>query len=358
MAGKRSRRVRKRHVTIEDLARHLNISKATVSLALNNSSLVAEETKRRGLEAAQQFGYRPNYFGARLSRGKSDMIGLYILGGTEKQCNWTLPSSWMFYHPILKAVSEELSKHGYRFNLEVVSVEQATKQGVISSVIQEGSLDGMLLVVQDDIDYSFLDVVEERQFPFVVLNAKVAENISSVKIDNELGARKAVLHLVERGHRRIAHLCGPAKDTNAIERLRGFQDAALEAGLDWDPSLLYYGDWKRDSGWWAAGELLQLEHRPTAVFCANDHMAIGVMQRLQEAGLKIPDDLSIVGFDDTELCQVVVPRLTTVRQPVDLMGALGAQAVLRQIETDSYTVTHTNLEPELIVRESTAYVLE
>lgn len=355
MAGNRSRRSKKHRVTIDDIARHLNLSKATVSLALNNSPLVAEETKRRVLEAADEFGYRPNYFGARLSRGKSDMIGLYILGGSEKQCNWTLPSSWMFYHPILQAVSEELSQRGYRFNLEVVSVEQVTKQGVISSVIQERSLDGMLLVVQDDIDYSFLQIVEERQFPFVVLNAEVAESISSVKIDNELGARKAVRHLVELGHRTIAHLSGPEKDLNAIERRLGFQHAAREAGLDWNPSLLYYGDWKRESGWRAAREFLQLEPRPTAVFCANDHMAVGVMQALQEAGLRIPQDVSLIGYDDTELCQVVVPRLTTVRQPVDLMGKLGADAVLHQIESESPQATHTNLEPELIVRDSTAY---
>ncbi|WP_461365993.1 LacI family DNA-binding transcriptional regulator [Candidatus Darwinibacter acetoxidans] len=356
MAGNRSRRARKRHVTIEDIARHLNISKATVSLALNNSSLVAEETRRRVIEAAEQFGYRPNYFGARLSRGKSDMIGLYILGGTEEQCNWMLPSSWMFYHPILKAVSEELSKHGYRFNLEVVSVEQVIKQGVISSVIQEGSLDGMLLVVQDDIDYSFLEIVEERQFPFVVLNAKVSETISSVKIDNALGASKAVGHLLERGHRTIAHLSGPEKDSNAVERLKGFRDAVLRAGLEWSPNLLYYGDWKRESGWRAAEAFLQLENRPTAIFCANDHMAIGAMQMLEQAGLKVPQDVSLIGFDDTELCQVVVPRLTTVRQPVGLMGELGAKAVLQQIDAESFQVTHTNLEPELIVRESTAYV--
>ncbi|MGB3956669.1 MAG: LacI family DNA-binding transcriptional regulator [Limnochordia bacterium] len=356
MAGNRSRRARKRHVTIEDIARHLNISKATVSLALNNSSLVAEETRRRVIEAAEQFGYRPNYFGARLSRGKSDMIGLYILGGTEEQCNWMLPSSWMFYHPILKAVSEELSKHGYRFNLEVVSVEQVIKQGVISSVIQEGSLDGMLLVVQDDIDYSFLEIVEERQFPFVVLNATVAEEISSVKIDNELGARKAVRHLVERGHRRIAHLAGPEKDLNAIERREGFLEVVREAGLEWSPSLLYYGDWQRESGWRAVRQFLELDHPPTAIFCANDHMAIGAMQALREAGLEVPKDVSIIGFDDTELCQVVMPKLTTIRQPVDLMGHLGAQVVLRQIDEESFEVTHTSLEPELILRESTAYV--
>ncbi|MFY9165884.1 MAG: substrate-binding domain-containing protein, partial [Limnochordia bacterium] len=197
------------------------------------------------------------------------MIGLYILGGTEKQCNWTLASSWMFYHPILKSVSDELSKHGYRFNLEVVSAEQVVTQGVISSVIQEGSLDGMLLVVQDEIDYSFLDVVAEKQFPFVVLNARVAENISSVKIDNEIGARQAVSHLVELGHRRIAHLSGPDKDLNAIERREAFRKAVLGAGLEWSPSLLYYGDWQRESGWRAVRQFLELDHPPTAIFCAN-----------------------------------------------------------------------------------------
>lgn len=343
---------KKRPVTIADLARHLNISKATVSLALNNSSLVAESTKLRVIQAAEKFGYRPNYFGARLSRGKSDMIGLYILGGTEAQCNWTLPSSWMFYNPILKAVSQELSRHGYRFNLEVISVEQATKQGVIASVIQEGLLDGMLLVVQDDIDYRFLQVVEERRYPFVVLNADVVTNISSVKIDNELGARKIVEHLVSQGHTRIAHLGGPKQDTNAIERREGFIRAMHDARLN--PELIKYGDWQRESGRKAAREFIELENPPTAIFCANDHMAIGAMQMLQEAGLRVPEEISVVGYDDTEMCQVVVPNLTTVRQPLYSMGELGAKEVLRQIDAESFSVSHISLEPELIVRDSTA----
>lgn len=355
MHDRPNRKSPRRQITIEDLARYLNISKATVSLALNDSPLVAENTKLRVIEAAERFGYRPNYFGARLSKGKSDMIGLYILGGTEKQCNWTLPSSWMFYHPILKAVSAELSQHGYRVNLEVVSIEQVTSKGTISSVIQEGSLDGMLLVVQDDIDYSFLDIVEERQFPFVVLNAKVSDTISSVRIDNELGVRKAVTHLVQQGHRRIANVSGPEKDINAIERRKGFGEAMAQAGLECDPDLVYYGDWQRAAGQRAAEQFVQLKDPPTAIFCANDHMAIGAMQRLQEAGLEVPRDISIVGYDDTELCQVVVPTLSSVRQPVDLMGELGAKTVLQQIEAGSFHVNHINLEPELVVRGSTGY---
>ena len=347
-----SKNGKKRQVTIEDLARHLGISKATVSLALNDSPLVATTTKSRVVEAAEKFGYQRNYFGSRLSKGKSDVIGLYILGGEEGECNWTLPSSWMFYNPILRSVSAELATHNYRCHFAVVSVEEATKQGAIASAIQEGSLEGMLLVVQDDIDYGFLEIVEERLFPFVVLNAKVRDNISSVKVNNELGATKMVTHLLEQGHRRIAYLGGPKMDSNAIERREGFLRSMAKAKLSPSPELLQYGDWQRASGWKAAQAFLALEEPPTAIFCGNDHMAIGVMQMLQEKGLTVPQDISVVGYDDTEMCQVVVPNLTTVRQPLEEMGTLGAMEVLRQIDEERVTATHTNLEPQLVVRES------
>ena len=359
MTSSGSKRGKRRQVTIGDIARHLEISKATVSLALNNSPLVAEATKQRVVEVAEQVGYRPNYFGARLSRGKSDMIGLYILGGEAGRCNWARPSSWMFYNPILRAVSTELSMHGYRCNLEVVSVEQVTKQKVISSVIGEGSLYGMLLVVQDDIDYSFLDIVEERQFPFVVLNADVSPDISSVKVDNDWGARKIVEHLAGQGHRRIAHLGGPRGDSNARERRDGFTRAVMDLQLHHDPALIQYGDWQRMSGYELVGHFLDLDHPPSAIFCANDHMAIGAMQRLQEEGRRVPEEVSVVGYDDTEMCQIVAPNLTTVRQPLELMGELGAGEVLRQIEEEEKrSAIHTNLEPQLIVRESTAGITQ
>ncbi|HBG01604.1 MAG TPA: hypothetical protein DDW87_08540 [Firmicutes bacterium] len=354
MTGQYSRKARRRQITIEDLARHLGISKATVSLALNNSSLVADATKLRVIEAAEKFGYQPNFFGARLSRGKSDVIGLYIVGGKEEQCNWALPSSWMFYNPILKAVSTELSLHGYRLNLEVVSLERVIQKRVIASVIQEGSLDGMLIVMQDDTDHGFLNIVVERKFPFVVLNTMAGANISSVKIDNDLGARKSVNHLIELGHTRIAYLGGPARDSNAIERRRGFIKAISEAELNLDPMLVQYGDWQLSCGQAAAKKFIELDHPPTAIFCANDHMAIGVMQVLQKAGFRVPHDISVVGYDDTEMCQVVVPNLTTVRAPLELMGALGAREVLRQIDGEFVGARHTNLEPELVTRDSSA----
>lgn len=343
---------KRKSVTIDDLATHLGISKATVSLALNNSPLVAERTKKNVLDAAERFGYRPNYFGARLSKGKSDVIGLYILGGTETQCNWILPSSWMFYNPILKGVSGEVSSHGYRLQLEVISLEQALEQNVIADIIQEGSLDGMLLVVQDEIDYSFLEVVAQRQFPFVVLNARVCDQLSSVKVNNELGAKKAVKYLFAQGHERIGFISGPHKDLNAIERYHGFMEAYASAGFTFKDEMIQHGDWQKESGAEAVKTFMKLPQPPTALFCANDHMAIGAIQTMVSMGINVPGDVSVIGFDDAEVSEIVVPNLTTVKQSLDQMGLLGAQEVLRQVNDPSSEKTHENLEPDLILRDS------
>ena len=140
----RKNKNKKKKVTIDDVARHLNISKATVSLALNNSPLVAKTTKHRVIEAAEELGYWPNYFAACLSQGSSATI-LYILEGEARSCRWTLPSSWMFYHPIMKSVTTQLSRKGYRLQLEVVTIEQVQQEQVITRAGAGGALDGIYL---------------------------------------------------------------------------------------------------------------------------------------------------------------------------------------------------------------------
>lgn len=341
-------------MTIEDVAQHLGLSKATVSLALNGSPLVAENTRRRVVEAARQLNYRANYFATRLSKGKSDTIGLYVLGGHGDKRKWTLPSSWMFYNPIIRGVIAQLSAKDYRLHLEVITYEQAAQKDVITKTIQEGSLDGMLFVVQDDLDYGFLAAVEEASFPFVVLNARLPLDISSVRIDNQCGARKVVHHLASLGHRRIGHVSGPVDDLNAIERRVGFNLGLHEVGLHPQGEYIQFGDWQIASGYELTKVLMALEEPPTAIFCANDHMAIGAIQCLRAMGLQVPGDVSVVGFDDTDMAEVISPRLTTVRQPLEEMGHLGAQELLRQIEEDHPSVRHASLEPELIIKESTA----
>lgn len=349
-----SRKNKKKKVTIDDVARHLNISKATVSLALNNSPLVAKTTKIRVVEAAEELGYWPNYFAACLSQGSSATIGLYILEGEARSCRWTLPSSWMFYHPIMKGVTTQLSRKGYRLQLEVVTIEQVWQEQVIARTVQEGALDGILLVVQDDICYDFVNVAIEMEFPLVVLNARIPQDVSSVKIDNEEGAKKVVEYLLGLGHKKIGYISGPVMDINAIERRKGFLNAIEAAGLRIRDEYLKYGDWQVQSGEKLAEELAALKDPPSAIFCANDHMAVGAIRALKALGFKVPENISIVGYDDTELSKIVTPSVTTVRQSLEVMGEIGAQDVLRQIQGGVSLIRHTNLEPELIIRESTA----
>lgn len=345
---------RKRKVTIDDVASYLKLSKATVSLALNNSPLVAKTTKTRVIKAAEELGYWPNYFATRLSHGSSATIGLYILGGEPESCRWTLPSSWMFYLPIIKGVTTLLSRKDYRLQLEVVTIEQVSEKQVIAKAVTEGSLDGILLVVQDDICYDFVNIAIQMEFPLVILNSRIPHNVSSVKIDNEEGAKKVVEYLIALGHKRIGYISGPVKDINAIERRKGFLNAIKAAGLQMRDEYLKCGDWQVHSGEMIAKELITLEDPPSAIFCANDHMATGAIRALKALGYKIPENISIVGYDDTELCQIVTPSVTTVKQSLEAMGEIGAQDVLRQIQDGVSLIRHTNLEPELIIRESTA----
>jgi LacI family transcriptional regulator len=343
---------KRRQITLEDVARHLGISKATVSLALNNSPLVAHSTKIRVTEAAEALGYRPNYFAANLSKGKSDVIGLFILEGEEGACNWALSSSWMFYNPILKSVVSTLSQKGYRLQLEVISIDGATNCGVLAHSIQDGSLDGILLLVQDDLDYKFLSIAQRMQFPLVVMNAQIDLDISSVRTGNELGASRVVEYLVDLGHTKIAHIGGPERDLNALERKSGFLRAMSAANLNVSGDYVKLGDWQIQSGSKLARDLMALNRPPTAICCANDHMAVGAIRTLQQLGYKVPEDVSVVGYDDTEMCVVVTPNLTTVRQSLEEMGEASAREVLRQIEEGTVSTRRINLEPELVIRHS------
>ena len=344
---------KKRRVTIQDVADHLDLSKATISLALNGSPLVADSTKARVKQAAKELGYRVNYFASRLSRGNSSTIGLFILGG-ETNSIWTLPSSWIFYHPIIMGVTSQLSAKGYRLQLELIPTEDALNGQVIAETIQEGYLDGIILVVQENICYDFVNSAVEMEFPFVVLNARLPHNVSSVKIDNEAGSRKAVEYLLGLGHERIGYVSGPAMDLNAMERREGFCKAFKTAKLRVRDDYLMYGDWQIQSGEILAKELMSLSERPSAILCANDHMAIGAVRALKALGFRIPEQISIIGFDDNEFCRITTPCITTVRQPLDIMGEVGAQEVLRQISDGVSMNRHTSLETEVVIRESTA----
>lgn len=342
--------MKRKRVTIGEVAEAVGVSKATVSLALNRSPLVAQATKDKVIEAAERLGYQPNYFARRLSTGKSEIVGLYILR-IDEQLSWEFPSSWLFYNPILNGVASVLSQNNYRLQLEVITFKQVQK-GLIADIIQEGSLDGLLLLVQDAGEADLSTLADYNHFPLVTLNTQIDPKISSVKVDNEKAAVEVVRKLVDLNHTRIAFIGGPSFDENAQERRAGFLKTLAECKIDLPTEYLRCGDWQIESGRREMKELLQLAVLPTAVVVANDHMAIGAMQVCQEQGLNIPEDLSIIGFDNTELSTIITPKLTTVKQPLELMGSLAAEKVLKQIKEGIGDVSHTNLDTTIVWRES------
>jgi LacI family transcriptional regulator len=283
------------------------------------------------------------------------MIGLYMMGEDLPSSNWTLPSNWLFYNPILKGISSYLSEAGYRLRLELITARQAVNEGVLSHAIKEGSLDGILLVVQHDIDYGFLDVVEETGFPMVILNGGFRRDISSVKVDNGLGARQVVDYLVEKGHTKIAHIAGPSGDLNALERKSGFIDAIRLAGLKIEENPIKVGDWQIESGRKLASQLMEEDDEITAIFCANDHMAVGALQALRCSGISVPNEVSVLGFDDTEICEIVIPRLSSVKQSLDKVGRISAKGLVAQIKERKPSISHVKLDPELVIRDSTSF---
>lgn len=347
----KKRRAGNRQPTLADLAAAAGVSIATVSLALNGSPLVAEKTVKRVMKAAIEHNYRPHAIARRLSTGRSEVISLFMVTGREDSSGWILPSSWMFYNPILKGVSLTLSRSNYQLQFEVLTVDEAVRKNAIMKPVLERATDGILILVHDEYDYSFMSELEGIDIPVAILNRKLFPNVSSVQVNNYQGAYDAVNYLIRLGHRRIAHIAGPANSYNAQDRRKGYVQAMTTAGIDLKADFVLEGDWRIESGYHLMRQLLTLSSPPTAVFCSNDHMAIGALRAINESGLAVPQDISLIGFDDSEISRVVSPALTTVKQPLEELGRRAAEILLNQHKA-SKEVQHIVIPPQLVERES------
>ncbi|HYF61289.1 MAG TPA: substrate-binding domain-containing protein, partial [Herpetosiphonaceae bacterium] len=206
-----------------------------------------------------------------------------------------------------------------------------------------------------DIDDPILPVVIKQNIPLVMVgNHPYFTNIISVDVDNRQGACIAVGHLIESGHRQIATITGPLNTMVGIERRDGFKQALLEAGMPVQPELIIEGDFTQESGYQAMQHLLSLEPRPTAVFVANDTMAVGALRAAQDADLRVPEDMAVASFDNLPIASYVNPALTSVHQPMFETGDVAAQILISMIEGDMPVSTRTLLPTSLVVRQSSA----
>lgn len=330
-----------RAANIFDVARLAGVSHQTVSRVINNVPNVRPATRIRVEQAIAQLRYSPSPAARALVTKRTRTIGLITPGAYE-------------YGPTSTAVNFNVAARAARFSVDTVSALDSDPAGVraiVESLLRQ-RVDAIVLVIAD---IAVLEVVLalELSVPIVIVAASARRSPAVVSIDQYRGARAAVRHLVELGHTEIFHLAGPRQAPDAIERIRGWRDEMQEHRLT--VHEVVHGDWSAKSGYELGLSMTDVAPG-SAVFAANDYMALGLMSGLAERGLRVPDDVSIVGFDDVPEASYFMPPLTTVRQDFAALGGLIMQKVLIAIEEPDDVAESTPLPTSLVVRESSRAV--
>jgi LacI family transcriptional regulator len=330
-------------VSIKDVARHASVSIATVSNALNRPELLSPSTRSRVMSAIDELGYVRSESARQLRAGSSRIIGLLVLDMGNP-----------FFVDVAKGAEQAARAEGLGVML-CNSAQDQSAEALYLSLFAEQRVRGVL-VTPTDVSGQNLQLFRRHGIPYVYVDRVAAcDEACSVSVDDVAGGELAVRHLIDGGHERIAYISGPMNLAQCRDRREGAWNALDEAGLPRDAlTVLETDTLDVPSGRDAGSRLLGLRSRPTAVFCANDLLALGVLQAMFAAGVRVPDDVSIVGYDDIDFAAAAAVPLTSVRQPAAQIGRTAADLLLRETE-DQAGHTHQRVvyEPELVVRNST-----
>jgi LacI family transcriptional regulator len=336
-------------LTIRDIAHLSGLSKSTVSLVLNNSPKVDPETRRRVVEVMRRHNYVPNFAATALAKGDTGLIGMIVPGLT-----------WRLMANINYGVAKVVEDTKYEIVL-FTSTNERDYDGVVDRILSSGLSAGLLVVTHDQQPLDRLTELHRGGLPIVLIDTLGARNeLPSVGADNYAGGLAAGRHLLELGHRRIAGILGPTDHPYVRERLHGLRDALTAAGIGPDPALDAETEFEQGLIRERTRELMALpaQRRPTAIFAFQDSAAFTLLDELAEIGLRVPEDVSVIGFDDIDAASHVRPALTTIRQPFVDMGKQAARLLLDALNpaAESAEEQHLVLPIELIVRDSTGVV--
>lgn len=338
-------------LTISDIAKKFDVSTTTISNALNNKPGVGKETKEKIIQYAKEIAYQPNYFAKGLIAKQSFTIGVIVT-------NFSDP----YYHELALGVQSKVDEQGYVMMLFNTNHSIENEKRIIETLQARGA-DGIILstVLQDDPN---IDLLNEMQMPYVlvsrlILNPIKSSGIDSVSTDNYGGSYKAASHLCRLGHTKIAVIAGNMQTSTAIMRTEGTKEAFAKFGVTIQPDLFVECGYSKTSAYEAAKLILAQKDRPTAFLTQGDNMALGVREAAFENGLRIPEDLAIVGCDDINFSSLAGIELTTVRHSQFIMGQIGTEMLLNKIKDEKKPVSSNNivLEAELIIRKSCGYSL-
>ena len=338
-------------ITLDDVARLADVSDATVSRVLSGNGKVREKTRQKVLKAAQELGYVVNQRARSLASGRSNVVGLLL----PNFSNFSIG----YGSEIIHGVDDALAAHGY--DLMLYNAHRGTDKATsYMAAIERGLADGLVVVLPQDAG-PYLDTLRQRRFPCVLIDHRgqneddedsAQSGCFAVDVTNWQGAFDATAYLISLGHTRIGFITGRMNLGCARDRLAGYRAALKKQGLKPDKQWVRTGTFHQPEGYACARELLALADRPTAIFASNDIMAYGVMDAARDCGLRIPDDVSIIGFDDIPQSQQTHPPLTTVRQPLQEMGRTAVHQVLEIIKQPDKPPERVRLNTKLVVRGS------
>ena len=328
--------------TIKDIAQRLHLSISTVSRALRNAGDINPETKKNILQLAEDLNYQPNRLALSLRQNQTNTIGVIV------------PNLDYVISTMVKGIDEAALEAGFTV-IVCQSNESFGREVVNTRRMLKSLVDGFIISISSETKSNeHFKVLNEREIPFVVFDRVIPDLLaSSVILDNEEGGFIATEHLIEQGYKKIAILAGPQTLGISNSRLEGYKRALKKHGIKFDPEQVVYCDFNQDFAFFATEELLSSKKRPDAIFTISDRMAIGAMLAIKKKGLKMPEDIGLVGFNNEPLLALVSPSITSVEQPSFEIGKLAGKIFIEQfLNNDFSNHKEVILKPKLIIRES------
>ncbi|HGY9609532.1 LacI family DNA-binding transcriptional regulator [Vibrio harveyi] len=330
---------KKRAASIYDVAKLAGVSPSTVSRFLNRTTFVSDDKSQNIEKAIKSLGYKPNYQMGQGTNTRSMTIGVLIQHPESPHTS-----------RILNDMEKVLNAQGYSLVIATGHWQRSLESHALE-YLAKSNVDGVIIVTGSLTEAQILEYAE--RIPVVAVGYNViGDKVRSINIDNVLGGYMATLHLMQQGHVNIAHIKGLLNQPDAVARFVGYKNALQEAGIKVLPKLVKQGDFSSESGYAKTVELIESKVHFSALFAANDQTAYGAIKALHDHGFRVPEDVSVIGFDDLPTSQYFTPALTTLRQPIEEVGALSAESILNLLSGERHEV---RLPPiELIIRQSTA----
>jgi LacI family transcriptional regulator len=325
--------------TIRDVAKAAGVHPSTVSRVMNGNSSISQETIKKVRLVIKELKYTPNALARSLKTNKLRTFGMLIPDIANP-----------FYAGLARGVENAANEHGY--NVILCNTDYSfEKEKTYLRLLEERRVEGLILASAKS-QYKSIMELEKRKFPYMLLSRNIKGlQRNSISINNIVGGFLATQYLIGLGHKKIGHITGPYNTTADLDRIKGYKKALHDYGIPFNMQYMGKGDFKNKGGYYVMNNFLKLADPPTAVFTANDLLAVGSIEAIREQGYDVPHDFSIVGFDDIQLASYLSPPLTTIRQPMLEMGYL---AIIKLLERIGNKVSHENIfiKPELIERKS------